>query len=155
MPTTRVERTLAADRVAVWAVAADPHHQPRWWPRVQRVEGVEEDAFTQVLGTAKGKGVRADFRVLELEAPVRMRWMQELAGSPFQRLLGESVTTLELTPAEDGSSTRVAIELRQRLLGWSRLAPWQFSRAARKMLTEALAGLDEVVVGSEGSSAPA
>jgi uncharacterized protein YndB with AHSA1/START domain len=152
VPTTRVERLLAADPETVWAVAADPHHQPRWWPRVQRVEDVDADAFTQVLGTAKGKGVRADFRVLEAEAPVRLRWMQELAGSPFERLLAEAITTFELTP-EGSGSTRVAIELHQRLLGWSRLAPWQFRRAARRQLEAALAGLDEVVVGENGSAA--
>jgi uncharacterized protein YndB with AHSA1/START domain len=139
-----VERILAADAESVWAVLADPHHQPRWWPRVQRVEDVDADRFTQVLGTAKGKGIRADFRVLESQAPVRLRWIQELAGSPFERLLAEAETTLELTPDGDGA-TRVAIELRQRLLGWSRLAPWQFRRAARRQLEEALKALERVV----------
>ena len=36
----------------------------------------------------------------------------------------------------------MTIELRQRLLGWSRLAPFLFKRAARRQLDEALAGLD-------------
>lgn len=152
MPSTRVERTLAADPERVWAVVADPHHQPRWWPRVRRVEGVDDDAFTQVLGTAKGKGVRADFRVLERESPHRMRWTQELAGSPFERLLAEAETTIELAPADGGGATRVAIELRQRLLGWSRLAPWQFKRAARRQLEEALAGLDAAVGGTAAAA---
>jgi uncharacterized protein YndB with AHSA1/START domain len=145
VPTTRVERTLAAAPEDVWAVLADPHHQPRWWPRVRRVEGVDEDRFTQVLATAKGKGVRADFRMLEVDPPRRLRWTQELAGSPFERLLGEAVTTAELAPGDAGS-TRVALELRQRLVGWSRLAPWQFRRAARRQLGEALEGLERAVV---------
>lgn len=146
MPTTRVERTLAVDPETVWAVLADPHHLPRWWPRVRRVEDVDGDHFTQVLGTAKGKGIRADFRVLESRAPELLRWTQELAGSPFERLLAEAETTLELSPSGE-RATCVAIELRQRLLGWSRLAPWQFRRAARRQLEEALAGLDAAVVG--------
>ena len=146
MPTTRVERTLAAAPDVVWAVLADPHHQPRWWPRVRRVEGVDETRFTQVLTTAKGKNVRADFRLLDVVPGQRLRWTQELAGSPFERLLSEAETTAQLTPSGDGA-TRVALELRQRLTGWSRLAPWQFSRAARRLLSEALEGLDRAVVG--------
>lgn len=145
MPTTRVERTLAAAPEAVWAVLADPHHQPRWWPRVRRVEGVDADRFTQVLATPKGKGVRADFRLLESVPSRRLRWTQELDGSPFERLLSEAETIAELTPA--GAGTLVALELRQRLSGWSRLAPWQFRRAARRQLAEALEGLDRAVVG--------
>jgi uncharacterized protein YndB with AHSA1/START domain len=141
VPTTRVERTLAAEPAAVWAVLADPHHQPRWFPRVRRVEGVGDGRWTQVLMTAKGRGVRADFRLLEADAPRRLRWTQELAGSPFERLLEEAATTIELTPAGEGGATHVAIELRQRLRGWSRLAPWQFRRAARRQLSEALDGL--------------
>jgi uncharacterized protein YndB with AHSA1/START domain len=144
VPTTRVERTLGASPDEVWAVLADPHHQPRWWPRVRRMEGVDGERFTQVLATAKGRGVRADFRVVEADPPRRLRWAQELAGSPFERLLGAAETTAELTPAGDGA-TCVRLELRQRLVGWSRLAPWQFRRAARRQLSEALEGLDRAV----------
>ena len=64
MPTTRVSRTLAASPQAVWELVADPWHQARWWPRVVRMEAVADEHFTQVLGTARGRGVRADFRVL-------------------------------------------------------------------------------------------
>ncbi len=106
------------------------------------MEAVDEDRFTQVLGTAGGRGVRADYRVLEREQPRRLAWAQELAGTPFQRLLAEAVTTVELAPADDGRGTLVAIELRQRLLGWSRLAPFLFRRAARRQLGDALAALD-------------
>jgi uncharacterized protein YndB with AHSA1/START domain len=147
VPTTRVSRTLAAPPEAVWAVVADPWHQARWWPRVVRMEAVDDGRFTQVLGTARGRGVRADFRVLETDAPRLLRWEQELEGTPFERLLAEAATALELTPADGGAATSVTIELRQRLLGWSRLAPFLFKRAARRQLTEALAGLDEAVVG--------
>jgi len=129
-------------------VLADPWHQARWWPRVVRMEAVEDGRFTQVLGTARGRGVRADFRIVEVDAPRLLRWEQELAGTPFQRLLDEAETAISLAPADDGAATTVTIELRQRLLGWSRLTPFLFKRAARRQLTEALAGLDAVVVSS-------
>jgi uncharacterized protein YndB with AHSA1/START domain len=142
VPTTRVSRTLAVPPQAVWDVVADPWHQARWWPRVVRMEAVEDGHFTQVLGTARGRGVRADFRVVETEAPRLLRWEQLLEGTPFERLLAQAETTISLDAAGDGVGTRVTIELRQRLLGWSRLAPFLFRRAARRQLGEALAGLD-------------
>ena len=145
MPTTRVHRTLPAPAEAVWELLADPWHQPRWWPRVVRMEAVEEERFTQVLGTAAGRGVRSDFRVLERDPPRRLRWEQELAGTPFQRLLAEAVTTIELESRDDGAGTRVAIELHQRLHGWSRFAPFLFRRAARRQLRDALAALEAAV----------
>jgi uncharacterized protein YndB with AHSA1/START domain len=148
VPTTRVSRTLTASPEAVWVVVADPWHQARWWPRVVRMEAVEDGRFTQVLGTARGRGVRADFHLLEVEAPRLVRWEQELEGTPFERLLAEAVTAVELTPADGGDATTVAIELQQRLHGWSRLTPWLFRRAARRQLGEALAGLDRAVVGA-------
>ena len=79
--------------------------------------------------------------------PRLLRWEQELEGTPFERLLAQAETAIELTPADGGAATTVAIELRQRLLGWSRLTPFLFKRAARRQLAEALAGLDEAVVG--------
>lgn len=147
MPTTRVSRTLAASPEAVWALLADPWGQTRWWPRVVRMEAVSDRGFTQVLGAASGRGVRADFRVVEREQPRLLRWEQELPGTPFQRILAEAVTTVELARAagEDTEATVVAIELRQRLRGWSRLVPFLFRRAARRQLRDALAALDEVL----------
>lgn len=154
MPTTRVSRTLAASPETIWEVVGDPWHQARWWPRVRRMEAVEDGRFTQVLGTDRGRGIRADFRLLACEAPRRMRWEQELQGTPFERLLAEAVTEISLAPADgEAGGTIVAIELRQQLRGWSRLAPWQFRRAARRQLAEALAGLERVVVGPDATPA--
>jgi len=142
VPTTRVSRTLAAPPQAVWDVIADPWHQVRWWPRVVRMEAVQDGHFTQVLGTARGRGVRADFRIVEVEDLRLLRWEQQLEGTPFERLLGEALTAISLEPCDGEPATTVTIELRQRLLGWSRLVPFLFGRAARRQLTEALAGLD-------------
>ena len=147
MPTTRVSRTVAASPEAVWELVADPWHQARWWPRVRRMEAVEEDRFTQVLGTDRGRGVRADFVVRERSERRLLRWEQELEGTPFERLLVEAMTVLELAPADGGAATLVTIELRQRLRGWSRLVPFLFRGAARSQLGEALEGLERAVAG--------
>ena len=151
MPRTSVSRTLPAAPADVWAVLNDPYHQERWWPRVRRIEGVDLDRFTQVLATQRGKGVRADFRILQREEEELLQWQQELEGSPFERLLDEAVTTFTLAPAEsdgDGGGTVVTVELAQRLRGWSRLAPFLFRGAAKRQLGEALEGLEAAVGGA-------
>jgi uncharacterized protein YndB with AHSA1/START domain len=150
VPRTRVSRTLAAPPAAVWEVVGDPWHQARWWPRVRRMEDVTPEHFTQVLATERGKGVRADYRLLEREEPRLLRWTQQLEGTPFERLLVEAETAIELA-AEGERATVVTIELRQQLRGWSRLAPFLFRRAARQQLSDALAGLDEVVGETTGT----
>lgn len=111
------------------------------------MEAVEDDRFTQVLGTDRGRGVRADFVVRERSEGRLLRWEQELEGSPFERLLVEAMTVIELAPADGGAATVVSIELRQRLRGWSRLVPFLFRGAARRQLGEALDGLGDLVVG--------
>ncbi len=99
MPTVAATRTIGAPTDAVWEVVADPHHLPRWWPRVARVEGVEERAFTEVLTGKRGKLVRADFDVLEASAQRRVVWSQRVAGTPFEAVLRSAVTAIELEPA--------------------------------------------------------
>jgi uncharacterized protein YndB with AHSA1/START domain len=146
MPRTRVTRTLGAAPADVWDVLNNPYHQERWWPRVRRVEDVDLDRFTQVLATQRGKGVRADFRILQREEEELLQWAQELEGSPFERLLDEAVTTFTLAPAGDGG-TEVTVELEQRLRGWSKLTPFLFKGAAKRQLGEALEGLDAALGG--------
>src|ERR1700736_4640683 len=77
VPTARRTRTIDAPLQELWEVVRDPHHLPRWWPRVNRVEGVEGDAFTEVMTTAKGRVVRADFNVVLADrAAGTLRWAQ-------------------------------------------------------------------------------
>jgi uncharacterized protein YndB with AHSA1/START domain len=140
VPTTRRHRTLSAGPEDVWRVVGDPHHLPRWWPRVGRVEAVEHNRWTQVFMTAKGKPVRADFRLLESEPPRRRQWSQELQDSPFERLMNEAVTEVRLEPAGD-AATLVTIELHQKLRGFARLGGFMVRRASRRLLDEALEGL--------------
>jgi uncharacterized protein YndB with AHSA1/START domain len=145
VPTTRRRRTVPASAEAVWDVVADPHHLPRWWPRASRVEDVTADRWTMVLATAKGRSVRADYRVVASEPPRRRRFVQELEGSPFERLLRSSEIEIALTPAAEGG-TEVTMELSQRLRGASRLGGFMFRGAARRTLDEALESLERAVV---------
>jgi uncharacterized protein YndB with AHSA1/START domain len=142
MATARRARTIAAAPQRVWEVIEDPHHMPRWWPGVKRMEGVQDDRWTQVFTTKKGRAVRADFRLLDSDPPWRRRWEQEVAGTPFERVLSEATTEIQLEPIDEG--TRVKIELRQKLRGYSRVGGFMLRRATRGKLDEALDGLERV-----------
>ncbi|HEY7621341.1 MAG TPA: SRPBCC family protein [Solirubrobacteraceae bacterium] len=140
MPTARRSRTIGAAPARVWQTVGDPHHLPRWWPRVERVEGVRGDRFTEVLGTERGHSVRADFRVVESRAPERRVWEQELEGSPFERVFAAARTEIALSPYEGG--TRVTLVVRLRLRGAARLGGWVVRRATARVLDEALGALE-------------
>ena len=90
---------IAAPVEELWEVICDPHHLPRWWPRVSRVENVDGDAFTEVMKTARGKVVRADFNLIEADAGERtLKWEQRVEGTPFARLLKSAETEVQLAP---------------------------------------------------------
>ncbi|HEY3828939.1 MAG TPA: SRPBCC family protein [Solirubrobacteraceae bacterium] len=145
MPTTRRTRAIAAPAQDLWELIVDPHHLPRWWPRVERVEGVEPDAFTEVLKSPRGRQVRADFRVVTHdERALVLRWSQQVDDTPFARLLSAAETELRLEPT--GSATNVTIELAQSLRGlFPNLGASRVRRAARATLEEALDGLERIV----------
>ena len=151
MPTARRSRTIAAPVPELWDLLRDPHHLPRWWPRVTRVEDVtltgtgELDAFTEVMRTRKGKLVRADYSVRCDEAQHTLTWVQRIEGTPFASVLKSAETELQLTPVAGaatkafgehahspaGSSpavashTEVTIELRQEMaIGSARYSPF-------------------------------
>lgn len=146
MPTTEVSRTIPAAQQDVWDVIADPQHLARWWPRVTRVESVGKATFTEVLLTAKGRPVRADFTIVESDAPNRARWRQDLEGTPFGRFLAASETELRLNPAGDGAATEVTLAVRETPQGvLNRLGAVMMRRAARRRLQEALDGLTRIV----------
>ena len=140
MPTTRRSRTVADVPERVWETVSDPYHLPRWWPRVERVEGVRGEHFTEVLTTDRGRSVRADFRVVESLAPERRAWEQEVAGSPFERIMVGSRTEVVLAP--DGAGTRVTLAIRQQMRGTARFAGWMVRRATRRVLDDALRALE-------------
>ncbi len=142
-------RVLAAPVARVWEVIEDPYQMPRWWPSIERMEGVEEDRFTQVFKTRRRRTVRADFRVLSSEPPEgeytsgHRTWTQEVAGTPFEPVLRESITEIAVEPAGEG--TKVTIAQRQRLRGYSRTGALAMRSATAKRLTEALDGLERIL----------
>ena len=143
MLTVRRSRTIEASPEDLWAVLGDPHHLPRWWPRVSRVEAVEQNAFTEVLTGPSGKIVRADFKLLEQVERQRIVWSQQVENTPFARVLRSAETEITLAGDSEGDATRglaveghaagglagghgehptvteVTIELRQELQGFS------------------------------------
>ena len=146
MATTEVQATIAAAPQDVWAVISDPHHLSRWWPRVSRVEAVSPTAFTEVLLTAKGRPVRADFTIVVADAPRLARWRQELEGTPFARFLTEAETELRLESADGGAATEVTLAVHERPYGFTtRLGALLMRRAARRRLQDALDGLARIV----------
>jgi len=142
VPTTKRSRTIRATQDELWAIVGDPYHLPRWWPRVMRVEAVDSGAFTEVLTTERGRTVRADFRLTELDEPERVAWTQEVAGTPFERVLDSSTLTITLRP--DGAGTKVTLEQRQKMRGMSQLGGPMVRKAARSVLDEALDGLERL-----------
>jgi uncharacterized protein YndB with AHSA1/START domain len=149
MPKTSRSRVIAADREAVWEVVADPHHLARWWPKVSRVEDVQESTdvmgprWTEVLKTASGKGVRAEFSCRHLREPEELSWEQKIEDSPFAKVFKSSVTTVGLEESDAG--TQVTIEIDQQLRGMSRLGGFMLKRATGDQLNEALDGLERAM----------
>jgi uncharacterized protein YndB with AHSA1/START domain len=140
--TAQRSRRLTAPQQELWELISDPHHLPRWWPGVERVEGVQAGRFTQVFRTKRGRPVRADFHVLASQPPWLCSWEQDLPGTPFARVLSESVLEVHLEPAGDG--TEVTIAQRQKLRGYSRTGGLLLRRATSAKLDEALDGLARI-----------
>jgi hypothetical protein len=144
----RRTRVIKAEPDELWAVIEDPHHFPRWWPGVVRVEGVGDERFTHVYTTKKGRTVRIDFRITHSDppdgdSPGRRAWEQDIPGTPFERVLREAHTEIWLAPTGSGAA-RVTIVQRQKLRGYSRTGGWMLRRATRARLDEALEGLERI-----------
>jgi uncharacterized protein YndB with AHSA1/START domain len=136
-------RTVAAAPEAVWEVVAEPRRLARWWPRTERVKGITATGWTTVLRSQRGRAVRADWRLVESERPVRRAWAQELDGTPFEKLLRERRVEARLEALDGGA--RVTLELRQQPRGRSKLGSLQLWRAAGRELDGALDGLEDVL----------
>jgi uncharacterized protein YndB with AHSA1/START domain len=141
---------IAVDRERVWGLVSDPHSLPRWWPRTKRVEDVrggegKRAQWTAVLETERGTGVRADYRCTASTADTRYAWEQQLAGTPFDRILRHS--RLEVALADAGEGTKVTLTSEEALRGMSRLGSSMMRGASRRRLDEALDGIDRALVG--------
>jgi uncharacterized protein YndB with AHSA1/START domain len=135
--------TLVPERIEeVWRVVSDPARLPDWWPGVTRVENATALTWTTVLQSAQGKAVRADYTRVSASEPSQISWSQELAGTPFERILDEAITSISLSP--DNGGTRVELSLEQQPRGWARLAPFQFRAAGKRQVDDALKGLERL-----------
>lgn len=140
-------RTLEAPPGEVWKLVSDPYNLPRWWPRTTRVENVEGEGgqtrWTKVLGTAEGRGVRADFRCASSAEGECYAWEQELGGTPFERHLRASRVEVGLRERDGG--TEVSLTEEQSLKGMSKLGSPLMRRARGDVLDEALDGIERAL----------
>jgi uncharacterized protein YndB with AHSA1/START domain len=147
MPRVTRRRTIAAPRADVWGLVFDPYSLARWWPRTMRVESVEGEGagsqWTKVLGTAEGRGVRADFRCTGHVEGERFAWEQLIAGTPFERHLRRYA--IEISLQDEGGGTRVTLSAQQTLRGLSRLGSPMMRRGQGALLEEALDGIERAL----------
>ena len=145
MPVVTQHSGLDAPLERVWNVVSDPYSLPRWWPRVQRVEEVSEAGWTMVLMSDRGKPIRADYTLAESCPMELLEWHQELAETPFERMLSEARIVIELEDDADAGSTAVTLRSTERLRGLARLGSLMVRRASRRRLRQALDQLRELV----------
>lgn len=111
------------------------------------MEGEGADAqWTKVLGTAEGRGVRADFRCSDYSEGARFGWQQMIDGTPFERHLRRYEIEFDL--ADAGAGTEVTVAAAQTLRGLSRLGSPMMRRGQGALLDEALDGLGRALDGA-------
>ena len=112
-----------------------------------RVESVEGEGvglqWTKVLGTAEGRGVRADFRCIEDVDGERFGWEQLIPGTPFERHLRRY--EIEVGLSAEGDGTAVSLAAAQTLRGLSRLGSPMMRRGQGALLDEALDGIERAL----------
>jgi uncharacterized protein YndB with AHSA1/START domain len=149
VPRVTRKRTIGAPVEEVWKLVSDPYSLPRWWPRVGRVENVEQKSagrrsqWTKVLETSEGRGVRADYRCLSSAENERYVWEQELEGTPFARHLRAS--RIEIGLRRRDAETQVNLTSIQTLRGMSRLGSVMMRRGQGAILDDALNGLERAL----------
>ena len=77
----------------------------------------------------------------------RYVWEQEIADTPFERILKRAETEVRIHAA--GVGTDVTIATNQSLRGLSRLGALWMRRATARTLSDALSGLENALVGAE------
>jgi uncharacterized protein YndB with AHSA1/START domain len=149
VPRVSRRRTVAAARGDVWSLVSDPYNLPRWWPRAQRVEAVDGEGegaqWTLVLGTAEGRGVRADFLCVAAAEGERFVWEQRIPGTPFERHLRRAGLEIELAPS--GGGTEVTLSAIQSMRGISRLGGPLMRRGQGRVLDAGLDGIERALGG--------
>ena len=111
---------------------------------VRQVGSGKRSRWTTVLGTERGRGVRADYRCINSAAGERYVWEQEIEGTPFERILRSASLEIGLADAENGG-TRIRLASAERLRGLSRLGSPMMRVATRRRLDEALDGIERAM----------
>jgi uncharacterized protein YndB with AHSA1/START domain len=147
MPRVTRRRKVEAPAAVVWELVSDPYNLARWWPKVMRVESVAGEGasaqWTKVLGTAEGRGVRADFCCREFVEGERYGWEQLIPGTPFERHLRRYEVDVILS--EEEGETTVSLVGSQTLRGLSRLGSPMMRRGQGALLDEALDGIERAL----------
>jgi hypothetical protein len=99
--------------------------------------------WTAVLGTQRGRGVRADYRCTAATGGERYVWQQEIEGTPFEKILRSAELEIRLERQDEG--TVVTLVSSERLRGLSRLGSPMMRRATGQRLDEALAGIEQAL----------
>jgi len=151
MPTVNRSRVILAPAARIWELISDPYNMPRWWPRCVRVEDVGGGAgqkrarWTAVMETEKGRPVRSDYRCVSSAEGERYAWEQDLAGSPFERILQSWRVQIEIAPAGADQSAEVTVRSIQKLRGLSRLGSPMMRTGSGRNLDAALDGIEEAL----------
>lgn len=153
MPNVKRSRLIGANSERTWELVSDPHHLARWWPLAHRVEDVRDEdgrlRWTLALRSDRGTNVRADFSGGVAEEGSRFAWDQELAGTPFERILRSARVEIAVARAGEAEErSLVKLESRERLRGLSRLGAPMMRRAAGRRLDEALENLERALGGA-------
>lgn len=145
MTTITRSRVLAVAPSELWRTVSDPKVLPRWWPGVERVEGVSSHRFTQVLRSSRGAVVRADFLRTRTVEPQLVVWTQQLEGTPFASVFSSREVLIALAPAAGGRTT-LTLTVRQGLRGAARFVPLNRGGVRRQLV----AALDAVAAATGG-----
>lgn len=137
-----VSGTVKASTGDVWHLISDPGRAVAWWPHAERAEDVSGGRFTFVVRSSRGVPVRMDWRVAASRRERLQRWEQDLAGTPFARVLKASAVEIRLEPDDDGCRITVAVE--RELENRGLVAGWFGRRASRRHAGDALARLSRL-----------
>lgn len=105
--------------------------------------------WTLVLTTERGRPVRLDYRATGSTQGRRFAWEQEVAGTPFERILRSAQLELLLEAGQGpggAEATLVTLRSEERLRGLSRLGSPMMRRAMAERLDAALEGLEMALV---------
>ncbi len=92
------------------------------------------------METQSGRPVRADLRCVGSTRNKRYAWEQDVAETPFERIMHSAGVEIELEPAD--SRTEVVLRSSQRLRGLSRLGAPLMRRGGKRNLEQALDGIE-------------